>query len=169
MTNAPRIHDQDEQHYVALHHTVSMAGFSDVIDTGFPELFGWLGQRGIAPASAPMIRYDRIDMERTLDIELAVPISASDADCLRGDERVTTGSLPAGRYATLQHVGPYDGLIASNAALQEWAEQQGLAFDVTPSATGERWGGRVEIYTTNPSEEPDPAKWEVEISYRLAD
>jgi effector-binding domain-containing protein len=169
MTNTPQVHNRGEQPYVALHHTVSMDGFSAVIDSGFAELFGWLGQRGIAPASAPMIRYNRIDIERTLDIELAVPISVADADGLQGDSPVRKGSLPAGRYATLHHVGAYDGLIASNAALQDWAKQVGLTFDVTASATGEQWASRVEIYTTNPAEEPDPSKWEVEISYRLAD
>jgi len=169
MTKTPQIHHQDELHYVALHHTVSMDGFSDVIDAGYSELFGWLGARGIAPASAPLIRYDRIDMAGTLDIELAVPLSPADAERVPDDDRVKKGSLPAGQYATLHHVGPYDGLIASNAALQEWAEQEGLTFDVTPSAGGELWGGRVEVYTTNPAEEPDPSKLEVEVSYRLAD
>ena len=168
MTNPPRIHDQHEQHYVSLSRTVSMDGFSDVIDAGFPELFGWLGQRGVAPESAPFIRYNRIDMAGTLDIELAVPVSPGDATGLHGDDRVTVGSLPAGRYATLHHVGPYDGLMASNAALQEWAAHNGVAFDVTPSSSGDRWGARVEIYTTNPAEEPDPSKLEVEVSYRLA-
>jgi effector-binding domain-containing protein len=169
MKNAPRIHDRDEQHYVSLHHTVSMDGFGDVIDAGFPELFGWLDRRGIAPASAPIIRYDRIDMERTLDIELGVPVSDRDAAGLAGDDRIRVGTLPAGRYATLLHVGPYDGLIASNAALQEWAAQNDIAFDVSPAADGERWGARLEIYITNPAEEPDPSKLEVEVSYRLAD
>ena len=169
MNGTPQIHDRPEQHYVSLHHTVSMDGFSDVIDAGFPELFGWLGQRDVAPASAPLIRYDRIDMARTLDIELTVPISPADATCLRGDDRVKVGTLPAGRYATLRHVGPYDGLIAANAALQAWATENDVTFDVAPSDSGERWGGRIEIYTTNPAAEPDQSKWEVDISYRLAD
>jgi len=169
MTNTPQIHRQDEQHYVALHHTVSMDGFSSVIDSGYTELFGWLGAHGLAPAAAPLIRYDRIDMAGTLDIELAVPLTAADAERAPDDDRIKKGTLPAGRYATLHHVGPYDGLIASNEALQEWARQQGVTFDVTPSATGELWGARVEVYTTNPAEEPDPSKLEVEVSYRLAD
>jgi len=169
MTKTPEIHEQTEQHYVSLHHTVSMDGFSAVIDSGYRELFAWLDAHGVVPASAPIIRYDRIDMANTMDIELAVPISAADASGLQDDERVKIGSLPAGRYATLHHVGPYDGLIASNAALQEWAASNDVVFDVTRSADGEHWAGRIEVYTTNPAEESDPSKLEVEISYRLAD
>jgi effector-binding domain-containing protein len=169
MTNTPCIHERAEQPYVALHLVVTMTGFGAAIDAGFPELFGWLGRRGIAPAGAPLIRYLAIDMAAEMEIELAVPISAADAAGLSGDDRIRIGALPAGRYATLLHVGPYDGLMASNAALQEWATQHGVAFDVSPSDSGERWGARIEIYTTNPAEEPDPAKFEVDVSYRLAD
>ncbi len=71
----------------------------------------------------------------------------------------------AGRYVTLRHTGPYDGLVASNAALQQWAQQQGIIFDSWDTPAGSVWRGRAEHYLTNPAAEPDPAKWEVNVAY----
>jgi hypothetical protein len=40
----------------------------------------------------------------------------------------------------------------------------------TPGAGKEEvWGGRVEFYITDPGEEPDPAKWETELAFLVAD
>jgi len=169
MNDAPRIHQRDGQAYVALQHRVTMAGFSAEIDAGFPALFDWLGRNGVAPAGAPFIRYLLIDMAGFLEIQLCVPIAQGDTARVEANERIRTDVVPAGRYATLLHVGHYDGLVAANGALQEWAAEQQLAWDVAHSVDGERWGARIETYTTNPAEEPDQSKWEVEISYRLAD
>jgi hypothetical protein len=64
----------------------------------------------------------------------------------------------------LRHTGPYDGLIASNAALQQWAHQHGVGFDSWDTAQGSAWRSRAEPYLTDPSEEPDPTKWEVDVA-----
>ena len=34
---------------------------------------------------------------------------------------------------------------------------------------GDRFGSRLELYLTDPVEEPDPANWRTEVAYRLAD
>jgi hypothetical protein len=65
-------------------------------------------------------------------------------------------------------VGPYDGLVAGNAALLEWARANAIALDSWDTARGTAWRGRIEHYLTNPAEEPDPAKWEVDIAYLTA-
>jgi effector-binding domain-containing protein len=83
-----------------------------------------------------------------------------------GSGRVRSGLLPGGRYVTLLHTGPFDGLVAANAALQDWAREQGIALE--SSADGARWNGRVEHYLTDPAEEPDQAKWQVEVAYLTA-
>ena len=84
---------------------------------------------------------------------------------ISGSERIQPGVLPAGRYVTLRHTGPYDGLVASNAALQRWAQQQGITFDSWDTPAGSVWRGRAEHYLTNPAAESDPAKWEVDVAY----
>ena len=51
------------------------------------------------------------------------------------------------------------------AALQRWAQEQGVGLDSWDTAEGTAWRGRVEHYLTNPAAEPDPAKWETDVAY----
>jgi effector-binding domain-containing protein len=161
VSDEPRVEQRAEQPYAGIRMRVTMDGLPGAVDQGFPELFGWLAEHGMAPAGPPFIRYHVIDMDRELDIELGVPAAAA-ADA---GGRVRPGVLPAGRYAVLRHTGPYDGLIASNAALQEWAAEHGVALDSSDTPDGSAWRGRAEHYLTNPAEEPDPSKWEVDVAY----
>jgi DNA gyrase inhibitor GyrI len=163
MSPEPPIQARAPQHYAAIPATVTMDGLSGAVDEAFPQLFGWLARHGIAPAGAPFIRYLVIDMAGELQLELAVPVAAP----VTASGRVRPGTLPEGRYAVLRHTGPYDGLIASNGALQDWAGARGVEFDAWYTADGEAWRGRAEHYLTNPAEEPDPAKWEVDVAYLI--
>jgi effector-binding domain-containing protein len=149
--------------YVAIPFTVTMATFPQAADTGFPQLFGWLSEHGVTPAGPPFIRYRVIDMAADLEIEIGAPV----AEAVPVSGPIRAGELPAGRYVTLVHTGPYDGLVAANEALQDWARDQGIALE---SSEGERrFRGRVEFYLTDPAAEPDTAKWQVEISYLISE
>jgi effector-binding domain-containing protein len=164
MSRTPEITERTEQPYVAIGADVTMAELPGLADR-FGEVFGWLARRGIAPAGAPFFRYHVIDMERTLSVEAGVPIAAAVA----GDEQVLAGTLPAGRYATYLHVGPYDGLIGAVDTLLRWAAVQGIEWDSSSAADGEHWACRMETYRTDPSAEPDPSRWETELAFRIAD
>jgi effector-binding domain-containing protein len=141
-----------------------MAAVGSVADR-LPEIFGWLGARGIVPAGPPFFRYHVIDMDRQLLVEAGVPVvsAVSDADDIRA------GTLPAGRFAVMTHTGAPETLVAATAALREWAEANGLAWDMTPTDEGEKWGCRVEFYLTDPAEQPDTTKWQTQLAFRLAD
>jgi effector-binding domain-containing protein len=163
MSQEPRIEERAAQHYAGIQATVPMEGISGAIDEAFPELFGWLAKTGTAPAGPPFIRFLVIDMEALLQIELGVPV----AEPMTSSERIRPGVLPAGRYVVLRHTGHYDGLIDANAALQQWAHDHGLEFDVRDTSEGSAWGSRFEEYITDPSGEPDPSKWETDVAYLL--
>jgi effector-binding domain-containing protein len=158
----PQIERRAAQPYVAIAVDVTMQALPDAVDRGFPELFQWLAAHSIEPAGPPFIRYLRIDMEGELTIELAAPLEVQPP----GDEHVTVGVLPAGRYVTLLHVGPYDGLIAANAALQHWARERDITWQMDGDST---WRGRVERYLTDPSQQPDPSSWQTELAYLTTD
>lgn len=161
MTQEPQVQVRDAQHYAGIQATVAMDGISNAVDEAFPELFGWLAQNGIAPSGPPFIRYLVIDMAAELQIDLGVPVGAPVA----GSGRVEAGVLPEGTYVVLRYVGPYDGLVGANAALQEWAREHAIDFDTSNTPDGMAWRGRVEHYLTDPSEEPDPTKWETDVAY----
>ena len=160
----PEIVERAEQRYAAIKASVTMAELPGLADR-FGELFGWLAERGVDPAGAPFFRYNVIDMARQLDVEAGVPVQAD----IDGDDRVTVSLLPAGRYAVSVHVGPYDGVIGAVDALLQWADAQGLEWDSSSAEDGEHWACRLESYLTDPSAEPDPAKWETQLAFKLAD
>jgi effector-binding domain-containing protein len=164
MSDAPHIADRAEQPYAAISGKVTMAGIGPLAQrTG--EVFGWLAARGISPAGPPFLRYNVIDMERELDIEAGVPITAP-AD---GDEQVKVDTLPAGRYAVMNHTGAPETLIGAVDKLLSWADAQELTWDSAGTPDGERWGCRLEILLTDPAEQPDMTKWETQLAFRLAD
>jgi effector-binding domain-containing protein len=104
-------------------------------------------------------------MMRQLEIDNGVPVAAP----VDGDGDIIAGVLPAGRYATVMHVGHPSELIEATKALLDWGAEQGLTWDMSPSADGDRWGSRLEIYLTDPREEPDMSKWVTQLAFRLAD
>jgi hypothetical protein len=71
---------------------------------------------------------------------------------------------------TMQELGPYEGLMQATADLLAWAEKKGIVWDKRPAGPkSEAWRARVENYLTDPTKEPDPAKWETELAFKLAD
>ncbi len=161
----PSVEQRPEQPYVAVRETVTMTTIARIADR-MPEVFGWLGERGIAPAGPPFFKYDVIDMAGQLVVEAGVPVAAP-AD-VPDDADVFAGVLPAGRYAVVRHTGHPDQLVAATGELLEWAAGQGLAFDMTPTPEGEMWGARLESCLTDPAVEPDMNRWETELAFRLA-
>ena len=157
----PQIYHRAAQPYAGIRTSVTMAGFPQAADTLCPELFGWLQEHGVVAAGPPFIRYHMIDMAAELDVEFGVPVGATVPE----SGRVRAGVLPPGRYVTLRHIGPYYGLVESNATLLHWASKQGIPLGRWDTEGGEAWRGRVEHYLTDPAEEPDSAKWEVEVAY----
>ena len=164
MQAAPQIETRAGRPYVAIRARVPHAEL-DGLGARFGEVFAWLGARGLTPAGAPFFRYNVIDMARELEVDAGVPVAAA----VDGDGHVVSGALPAGRYATLTHVGHPSELVGVTGSLLDWAAAQGLTWDMSPGEYGERWGGRLETYLTDPGEEPDMSKWVTELAFRLAD
>jgi effector-binding domain-containing protein len=164
MTNTePVVTQRPAQPYVSIKGSVPMTAINTIADR-LPDVFGWLAARGIAPAGAPFFKYNVIDMAHELEIEVGVPV----AEPVAAEEPVLAGVLPAGAYATAVHIGHPKELYDATTALLAWAEGQGLRFDVVDTEAGERWGCRLEIYHTDPAEEPDMDKWTTELAFRLA-
>ena len=165
MITTPTIEVRPDQPYVARRSRVAMPELGPVIERGIAETGAWLGQRGLEPADAPFVRYRVVNMAGQLDVEVGFPVAASQT----GDGRVEAGVLPGGRYATLLYTGPYDGLMAANAALLDWGAQNGHAWDMRATPEGDAFGARLESYLTNPAVEPDSSKWRTVVAIRLAD
>jgi effector-binding domain-containing protein len=165
MLDEPRIVERPEQPYVAIRCRVAMSDLGPAIDGSFPKVFDRLADEGIPPAGPPFVRFDVIDMERQLEIEVGVPVSSPPPD----DGEIVADKLPAGRYGVITFTGPYEGLVGANEALQEWGRTNGQRWAMTESADGDRFESRFESYLTDPAEEPDPQRWVTEVAYLIAD
>lgn len=165
MITEPKLEDRDAQHYVGIRSQVTMQELPMAMDQ-LGEVFRWLKSKGGAPIGAPFIRYLVINMEAKLEIDVAVPV----ASAMTGEGHMIADVLPAGRYVTLLYAGDYSNLVEVVAELLAWSERKGLVWDKWPvHPRGEGWRARIEIYLTNPAEEPDPEKWQTELAFRLAD
>jgi effector-binding domain-containing protein len=167
----PQIQQRDEQPYLAIRSEVTN-GIAAVVDRSFPQLFGWLGEHGVTPSGPPFIRFREVDHDgEPLEIEVAAPISGG-ADP-PADDTVRAGTLPAGRYATVLHVGPYSheslpDLGDAQAALRDWTGQQGIVTG-RPSERGSSLPCCVEHYRIGPPMERDWTKWETELAYLVVE
>jgi hypothetical protein len=90
-----------------------------------------------------------------------------------GDDLVQAGTLPAGRYVTALHTGPYrhdkvPDLGDAQAALRTWTEQRGIVTG-RPSERGSSLACCVEHYRVGPPMEQDWTKWETELAYLVVE
>lgn len=164
MLTEPEVIARPAQPYVAIRAQVTMRTLGTVLPELHPQVFAWLRERDIPPAGPPFWKYNVVDMDRDLEVEVGAPVAAA----VDGDDRVLAGVLPPGRYATLRYTGHPGGLADATASLLAWAEREGLAWDVRRTGDAERWAARLEIYETDPASEPDMSKWTTQLAFRLS-
>jgi effector-binding domain-containing protein len=166
MITEPKIEHRHEQPYVGLRAQVTMPELGKLLPPLWGEVYGWLAKKGLKPAGAPLWRYRVIDMAAKLEIDVGVPVATP----VTGDNRIIADTLPEGRYATIVYTGPYEGLMQATADLLAWAQNKGILWDKwAAGSSGEGWRARIEHYLTDPGEEPNSAKWQTELAFKLAD
>jgi effector-binding domain-containing protein len=164
MLSEAQVIERPAQPYVAIRAQVTMQTIGTILPELHPRVFAWLHERGVPPVGAPFWKYNLVDMDRGMEVEVGVPVAVG----MDGDDELLGGELPAGRYATLWHTGHPDGLLGATAHLLKWAEEQNLTWDVRQAPDGERWAARLEIYETDPAVEPDMTKWTTQLAFRLS-
>jgi effector-binding domain-containing protein len=164
MTPTPEIVERPAQPYVAVTRSLTMAELEGTLPPLISDVFGWLADHGHQPAGPPFWKYNVIDMAAKLEVEVGVAV----ANAVAGDDLVGAGVVPAGRYVTVVHTGPPDSLEEATRELLEWATARGLTWDVTVADDGEHWAARLEEYLTDPAQEPDQARWQTRLAFRLA-
>ncbi|GAA2095370.1 GyrI-like domain-containing protein [Microlunatus panaciterrae] len=161
----PKIIQRDAQPYVSITANVTMDSIGQELPPLHGELDAWLVSKGLQPAGPPFWKYNVIDMAGTMEVEVGCPV----AEPVSSDGRVRAAVLPAGRYATLTHTGHPSELMPATGALLDWAAEQGLEWDVVDSADGPHWAARLEVYLSDPAEQPDMSTWVTELVFKVAD
>lgn len=162
----PTIRHRPAQPYVAVRDRLSRERLAEIVPQQFAAMHEWLGTRELAPAGPPFVRYLVVgNLDGTVEVEVGVPLSALPST---GDG-VTTGTLPAGRYAVSIHRGPYDDLVSTTRNLLEWGDADNAAWAMDEAGQVTAWSGRVEHYVTGPAESATPDDWRTEVAILLAE
>jgi AraC family transcriptional regulator len=139
------------QNTATVRETVRRDDIPATIGRIFQAVSQAISRQGVSAAGAPFARYHSFGA--TVDVEAGMPAATP----IQPDGEVKPSQLPAGPAAIAVHVGPYEGLPATYAAIEAWIANAGHA------ASGGPW----EIYLTDPSREPDPSRWITEVIYPL--
>jgi len=163
MLTIPQIINKTAQRYIAVRLPVSIP-FGDDLDPAFDELFSAFARAGVEPDGMEFIKFNLIDMPR---LEIEVGITTSAAIPVTG--RLVQGELPAGRYVSVTYTGAYADLMDVTAMLVGWAKEKGMKWDSHQTPDGEKFACRLEVHDNNPSTEPDPAKLQTTLLFKLAE
>lgn len=129
---------------------VRLSDIGSIIGTAFGEVYGHLGAHGVAPAGPPFVIYHGMPQgDVPFDVEVCAPVGrpAGAPTGWRSQE------LPAGNFATLMHVGPYDTLGDTYATLTTWLGAHGLAVVGPPR----------EVYLSEPDTPPEQVRTIIEF------
>ena len=158
----PGIDHRTARHYVGLRIITPFEGMFAQTDKLFKELRQWVNTQNLADQGPYFLRYHVIDMKGFMDVEAGFVVTAQQIR----DERVSSGVLPAGRYAHLTY-SRY--ALRGNQALSIWLKEQKLDVDREDTSKGETFGCRYEAYLTDYRTEPRKTKWQVDLAIRLRD
>ncbi|MBO0611200.1 GyrI-like domain-containing protein [Myceligenerans salitolerans] len=162
MTVDPVITTRPASPYVGWRRTIHVDQFPEVADK-IPVTLEWLEEHGVTVNGAPFFRYHVVRLPDHVDVSCCIPVE--------GESPVGPGMvadvLPAGRYASVRHVGHPDELVELTAELVEWGTSTGRSWDVTSDGSDDVWSGRVETYFSPPDVPIE--QWETEVAIRLAD
>jgi effector-binding domain-containing protein len=157
---SPRFEIRQAQHYAAIRLKTQRRNLAVEAPKLIAEVAKWLGKNRVAPGGPPLIRYQSIGNDETVDVEIGIGTSEP-----AGGGKIVAGALPRGRYLTAIHTGPYDRLVETTAAFLEWAKANDVTFDNAVGPAGTAWKARVEHYLTDPEEQSNPEKWETKLAF----
>ncbi len=138
---------------VAFRRTITgRDGIAAALSAILPAVWQEIAAAGAQPVGPPYARY--LSTSEPLELEAGLPV----AGLLELGSDSIAGVLPGGRHAVLVHIGQYEGLPESWAALESWVDSQG------EKKAGPGW----ESYVSDPGADPDPASWRTELHLPLA-
>jgi AraC family transcriptional regulator len=133
---------------------VARSQIATTIAESLGKTFPYALQNGLAIAGRPFVRYSDVG-PGLMTMETGTPLAAPAA----GVGEIEAITLPGGPAAVAVHMGPYDTLQDTYAAIERWMQQQGVR------AAGAPW----ESYITDPAEHPDPANWRTDIFWPISE
>jgi effector-binding domain-containing protein len=114
------VQQQPAQPALVIRTRAAVQELPQVFDAAYGALMQYLGALGEQPTGMPFAAYHNMDMQ-ALDLEIGFPVARP----LPGKDTIQPGELPAGKWARVLHVGPYDQCRTAYDALSAWIAEQG--------------------------------------------
>lgn len=144
-----------EQPVLGMRFISSIDKIAQDIGSSYGTIFGLLGMRQVPPTGPPFaLYYDKEMNEQDIDMETCVPVTGE----VEGEGEVEYHVLPAGKYATTMHMGPYSEMAPTYQAMLEWMREKGLEPQ-TPVR---------EVYLNDPAKVADPKEIMTRIVWPVA-
>ena len=135
---------------VSKRYPVRLSQIGGVLGAAFGEVYGHLGSRGAATVGPPfVIYYGAPEGDLPFDVEVCAPI-ARPVEPPPGWE---VRELPAGTFATVLHVGPYDAIATAYEAITTWIGEHELVIAGPPR----------EVYLSAPTVPPEQTRTIIEF------
>ncbi|GGK40832.1 MerR family transcriptional regulator [Deinococcus malanensis] len=156
---------------VFVHDRVGLGDLEDAREAARAELSEYLGQQGIEPTS-PLMSYSLPDSARRgrppdprslLDVYMGFELEAP----LAGATRIQAGWTPGGLWYGTQHVGLYEYLGHTKAAVFQQAREDRVLVGDDPSAVLQHDFIHVEVFCVGPWECTDLSRLVTEVRWLL--
>lgn len=160
---SPRFEQRAEQPCLFIRTEVRMGEIESKVVPLIPQLFGWLQAHDVPPVGPLFFRYNVIDMDGLMEIDVGTIVGKP----VKDDATVQSGSIAAGSYVTMRHTGHPEELMPATAYLLAWGQQHQVAWRKQPRGKAEAWAGRYEFYLDGPDTEPDMSKWRTDLVFMV--
>jgi len=142
----PQLQTGCAQHYVAVPVDVFPVE-RDQLRLIILDLAEWLNQNGVHIAGPLFYRYYTFANTNDLQCaEVGYPVAAE----VKGNNRIITGKIPKGMYATLTHCGQPGIVHTALETMQQWAKEQCIPWKHELQNGKQVWSGFFEFYLTDP-------------------
>ncbi len=127
---------------------INMRGPYEQFPDALGKLLAWIESAGVTIVAPPGGTYQddpSTTPQDQLNWSAWAPIDPSTPEQEANDDGIGVVTIPAGRFATVLHKGPYDSIPASYGLLFTWLAQQ----EIQPV------GPPMEVYLSDPAETPE--------------
>lgn len=141
--------------YLGKRETVKWDRMSDFFTAAFPLTGKAIEAAGLnmgGPPSALFYEWDTL--RKQADVFAGMPVLMDTAATVAGLQMVT---IPAGKALMIAYQGDYDGTMEAHLAMEDMLQANGM--EVRDAV--------IEEYVTDPTQEPDTAKWLTNIIYPI--
>ena len=138
--------------FLSIREKVSPEEISAKMGEMYGKIMSIIQKNNLETTGMPYSVYYEMD-ETQIDVECGIPVT----EVIEINEPFKSGTQNALNYAMLQYFGNYNQLENGHAQLQEWIKTHKFRLNGSP----------IEVYVTDPQDEPSPEKWQTNIYYPI--